>query len=81
MKTTIELDDDLFNAVRARAREQGTTMREVIEDALRRALHGGRRPTRYRLDLPVTAGKRPPTIDVDSNAEMDAYLDATDARR
>lgn len=81
MKTTIELDDDLVAAVRARARERGMTMREVIEGALRRVLHdGGRPPARYRLDLPVTAGRRPPTIDVDSNAEIDAYLDATDAR-
>lgn len=56
-------------------------MRAVIEDALRQTLNEA--PTRppYRLDLPVTDGRRPPTIDTDSNAEIDAYLDAADARR
>lgn len=33
-----------------------------------------------RLGLPITEGKRPPAIDVDSNAEIDAYLDGRDAR-
>lgn len=79
MKTTIELADDLLAAVRARARARGTTMREVIEDALRRSLSEPV-PTPYRLDFPVTDGRRPPLVDVNSNAEIDAYLDAADAR-
>jgi Arc/MetJ family transcription regulator len=80
MRTTIDLADDLMAAVRQRAREQGVTMRAVIEDALRRSLTAPS-PQSYRLDLPVTVGTRPPAIDVDSNAEIDAYLDADDARR
>jgi Arc/MetJ family transcription regulator len=80
MTTTIELDDDLVAAVRARARQEGTTIREVIEAALRQALYGSGDAAPYRLELPVTKGRRPPTIDVDSNAEIDAYLDAHDAR-
>lgn len=80
MKTTIDLDDDLLDAVRARARLRGTTMRDVIEDALRTSLADAR-ATPYHLDLPVTEGRRPPMIDVDSNAEIDAYVDALDARR
>lgn len=80
MKTTIELADDLMAAVRTRARERGTTMRAVIEDALRRSLTE-QPPPSYHLELPVTEGRRPPSIDVDSNAEIDAYLDARDARR
>ncbi|HUG87001.1 MAG TPA: hypothetical protein VMM13_20705 [Euzebya sp.] len=35
----------------------------------------------YRPELPVTQGSRLPTIDVDSNAEIDAHLDVRDARR
>lgn len=80
MKTTINLADDLMDAVRERARQQGTTMRVVVEEALRRALNEAP-PEPYRLDLPVTVGRRSPTIDSDSNAEIDAYFDAAHARR
>ncbi|CAN5294386.1 hypothetical protein BH23ACT9_BH23ACT9_06910 [soil metagenome] len=81
MKTTIDLPDDLLAAVRERARQRGTTMRAVLEEALRRTLTDDPPAEPYRLDLPITDGRRPPTIDVDSNAEIDAYLDASDARR
>lgn len=80
MKTTIDLADDLLDAVREQARRRGTSMREVIEDAIRRSLLDQAVPA-YRLELPVTQGTGPPTIDVDSNAEIDAYLDVRDARR
>jgi hypothetical protein len=38
MRTTIILPDDLFNAARAAAREQGTTLTALIADAVRVAL-------------------------------------------
>lgn len=36
MKTTIELNDTLLTKTKETAREKGTTMREIIESALRR---------------------------------------------
>jgi hypothetical protein len=81
MKTTIELPDELVAAVRERARQRGTTMRALLEEALRQSLSEPTPTEPYHLDLPVIDGHRPPTIDVDSNAEIDAYLDAADARR
>lgn len=74
MKTTMNLDDDLLAAVRARAAEQNTTMREVVHEALRRLLVTSDRSP-FSLTLPSTQGRRPPTIDVDSNAALDDYLD------
>ncbi|MGH3908817.1 MAG: type II toxin-antitoxin system VapB family antitoxin [Pseudonocardiaceae bacterium] len=38
MKTTIEIDDELFRRAKVRAAEQGSSLRSVVEDALRRAL-------------------------------------------
>ncbi|MGH3685490.1 MAG: hypothetical protein ACRDRU_16705 [Pseudonocardiaceae bacterium] len=38
MKTTIEIDDELFRRVKVRAAEQGSSLRSVFEDALRRVL-------------------------------------------
>ncbi len=74
MKTTINLDDDLMRAVREHARRLGVTLTMVISDALRRAL-AEPTPTEFRLELPVTHGTRMPTVDVDSNAALEEYLD------
>lgn len=78
MKTTIDLDDDLMDAVRTLAEERRTTMRQIIEEALRRHLTQPETNT-YRLKLPVTQGRRPPLIDIDSNATLDEYLDRAES--
>jgi hypothetical protein len=38
MKTTVELSDPLFRRAKRLAKRRGTTLRQVIEDALRAAL-------------------------------------------
>lgn len=38
MKTTIEIDDELFRRAKVHAAERGSSLRRVVEDALRRAL-------------------------------------------
>jgi len=35
---------------------------------------------RFQLDLPVTRGNRMPTIDIDSNAALEEYLDRAEQR-
>ncbi len=80
MKTTLNLDDDLMQAVRERARRQGVTLTELISDALRRVLVEPT-PAEFRLDLPVTHGRRAPTVDIDSNAALEEYLDRVEQHR
>ena len=80
MKTTLNLDDDLMRAVRDRARRQGLTLTALISDALRRAL-AEPVPAKFRLDLPVTHGRRPPTVEIDSNAALEEYLDRVEQQR
>jgi len=48
MKTTIELSEGLLHAAKQAAAERKTTLRAVIEQALRQHLEG-RAPTRPRL--------------------------------
>lgn len=74
MKTTLNLDDDLMRAVREYARRQGVTLTTLVSDALRRML-AEPSPTGFRLDLPFTMGNRMPTVDINSNAAMEEYLD------
>lgn len=80
MKTTLNLDDDLMEAVRERARRQGVTLTALVSDALRRTLEEPA-PAAFRLDLPVTLGSRMPTVDIDSNAALEEYLDRVEPGR
>lgn len=80
MKTTLNLDDALMQAARERARRMGVTLTALISDALRKSLADAP-PAEFRLDLPVTPGRRIPTIDIDSNAALEEYLDRTEQRQ
>ena len=41
MKTTMDIDDDLFIATKAAAAQRHTTMKAIIEHALRREINPG----------------------------------------
>ena len=58
MKTTIELPDELAAAARRRAAESGTTLRSLIEEALRRELDRRAAPREWtpRTDLAFGGG-------------------------
>jgi hypothetical protein len=79
VKTTLNLDDDLMRAVREHARRQGVTLTALVSDALRRVL-AEPPPAKFRLDLPATMGTRMPTVDIDSNAALEEYLDRVEQR-
>jgi Arc/MetJ family transcription regulator len=50
MRTTIEINDDLMTRAKECARRERTTLRAVIEDALRAALSERRKPKKkFRL--------------------------------
>lgn len=80
MKTTLNLDDALMQAVRERARRLGMTLTDLVSDALRRML-AEPSPAEFRLELPVTQGRRMPTVDIDSNAALEEYFDRVEGRR
>ena len=44
-KTTLELPGDLLRRVKARAAEQGRSMKSLVTEALENTLRGGRPPT------------------------------------
>lgn len=76
MKTTIELDDALLAEVRRRAAEEHKTMKAFLEEAiLARLRPQPRSRSRYRAELPVVDGDRPPAVDV---ADRRALYDLMD---
>lgn len=57
MKTTIELPDDLVAQVREVARDERTTMRELMIEGLRLALERRQATTRAEFVFPTFGGE------------------------
>lgn len=73
MKTTVELPDDLLLEARRKALETRTTLRDILERALRQELRSSgsqrtRRPRRIRWV--TSAGGLPPGLDVSDRGKM-----------
>lgn len=45
MRTTLTLDDDVAKQLREKSRRSGETFKEVVNDALRRGLRSGEKPS------------------------------------
>lgn len=75
MRTTLSIDDHLLAAAKRRARERGTTLGQVVDDALRRDLASP--APRDTVDVPIfhgSGGVRP-GVDVTSNRTLYEALD------
>lgn len=76
MKTTIEIDDRLLERARRQATARGTTLRAVIEDALRARF--ATRPAhaeRFHFAPPVVHGSQPPAVDPADRTSLFDLLD------
>lgn len=73
MKTTIELPEGLLLEAKRKALETRTTLREIMERALRRELRQtGNRPPRRprRIHWVTSAGGLPPGLDLSDRSKM-----------
>lgn len=77
MRTTLNLDDALMLAVKRQAAENGRTMTEVIEEALREHFHRPETAAAYRLEWHPVSGRTLPGIDVD---DRDALYERMEGR-
>ena len=66
MRTTVDIPDPLYRALKARAATEGRSVRELILRGTERELQGGRRPRRKRVRLPIVRSKRPGTLYLDN---------------
>ena len=78
MRTTLNLDDRLYQAAKIRAASEGTTVTKVIQDALKEFLH---RPnparSKYKLHWPTQKGRLLPGVNPD---DRNSLYDAMDGR-
>ena len=78
MKTTLNVDDRLIRAAKARAAEEGETLTRLVERALRDYLHAPRTPMRsFRAALLTRRGRPVAGVDLD---DRDALYERMDAR-
>ena len=77
MRTTIELNDDLFRRAKRQAVEEGETLRGVVESALRQYLvPQGKKPA-YKFRWRTESGTIQPGVRLD---DRDALFDLMDGR-
>ena len=83
MKTTIDINDELFRRARQRANETGTTFRALVEEGLRQVLSPTREQSAappFRLQVfnpPGDSGLAPPYDKLGLHqAILDSYPDA-----
>ncbi|MET0900216.1 MAG: ribbon-helix-helix domain-containing protein [Mycobacterium sp.] len=71
MRTTVNIDDDLYREVKEAAARSGRTVAAVFEDAVRRGLAApeSRAVADYQVRAMGSGGLRP-GIDLASNAEL-----------
>lgn len=70
MKTTLMLPDNLVRAIRRRAAERGTTLSQIVAEALARGLEAG--PATTVVPLPTHRMGKPLVDLADRNALLDA---------
>lgn len=78
MRTTIDLNDELLRAAKRKAADEGITLKEVVERALRGALGGKVAGRHYRLKLKTMRGRVMPGVVL---ADRDSLFEAMEGRR
>jgi succinylarginine dihydrolase len=64
MKTTVDISDVLFERARVAAKEQGTTLRALIEAGLTRVLAASEAPPKRRKMRDLSFGGPPNSVEI-----------------
>lgn len=77
MKTTVEINDDLFREVKELAQRHGVPLRTIIESALRHEISRHAEPRRFTLRDATFSGNglQPPIRDGDWTSMRDLSYD------
>lgn len=77
MKATIDLPDPVFEALRTRADQLGSSVEAIILDAIEIVIAHGPKPANggHRVQLPLIRSKHPGSLRSLTNAEVDDLLD------
>jgi len=77
MRTTLDISDELFRQLKRKAADDGTTLRQVVESALRVYLVKPTKRKGYQLKWKTERGRILPGVRLD---DRDALFDLMDGR-
>lgn len=76
MKTTLNLDDQVLEKAKQKARQDGVTLTRFVEEALRaKIVPAFRRGSKFKFRPVVIKGTKPPNVDI---SNRDALYDIID---
>ena len=78
MRTTLEINDELFRQAKKRAADERIPFRKVVEAALQRYLNGQSSPKKYRLQWRPEKGRLMPGVRID---DRDSLFDIMEGRK
>lgn len=78
MRTTLEINDELFRQAKKRAADDGIPLRKVVETALQRYLNGKSSQKNYRLQWRPQKGRLLPGVRID---DRDSLFDIMEGRK
>ena len=78
MRTTLDINEELLRQAKRRAADEGSSLRSVVEQALRTFLAPRRRGPGYRLEWRTERGTLQPGFGID---DRDALFDLMEGRR
>lgn len=77
MRTTLDISDELFRQLKRKAADEGATIRQVVESALRVYLGKPAKRKGYQLNWKTERGRLLPGVRLD---DRDALFDLMDGR-
>ena len=78
MRTTIDISDELFRQAKKKAAAEGSTLRDIVEAALRVYLTARSKREGYKLRWRTEHGRIQPGVNLD---DRDALFDLMDGRK
>jgi Arc/MetJ family transcription regulator len=78
MRTTIDISDELFRQAKKKAAAEGSTLRDIVEAALRVYLTPRSKRKGYKLRWRTERGRLQPGVNLD---DRDALFDLMDGRK
>lgn len=78
MRTTMDINDELMRLAKQRAATEGTSLKSVVERALRAHLSAPKRHSRYTLQWRTERGRLQPGVDLN---DRDSLFERMEDRR
>lgn len=75
MRTTIDIDDQLLKYARLQAAQQGCTLKQIIEDALRESLSHHRQESKSVKLETFSGGGLKPGVNLDDARSLNDIMD------